>query len=74
MPGLAEQLALLPNDVKARLERYGFDAARLLKLGERLARGEVDSGVVEGVIEPPAPGDVTEVPAAGSAGLRAFAR
>jgi len=72
MPGLAEQLAALPTDVKARLERYHFDPERLLKLGARLARGEVDSGVVEGRIEPPAPGDVQELPQAGTPERRAL--
>ena len=41
MSRLAEQLAALPQDVKDRLNHYGFDPARLLKLGKRLAVGEV---------------------------------
>ena len=72
MSGLAEQLAQLPQDVKARLERYHFDPARLLALGARLARGEVDSGVVEGRIEPPRADDVKELPAAGTPERRAL--
>lgn len=66
MATLAEQLETLPEDVRQRLTRHGFDKARLLRLGERLARGEDDSGVVSGKIEAPYAGDVVELPAAGT--------
>lgn len=72
MSELEGQLAALPNDVKDRLARYGFDPKRLLKLGEKLARGEVDAGVVTGRIEPPAAGDVVTPPAVGTPEYKAL--
>jgi len=70
MSGLADQLEKLPPEVTARLQSYGFDRARLLRLGEKLARGEVDRGLVTGTIEPPDAGDVVELPEQGSARYR----
>jgi len=67
MASLAEELTTLPADVRQRLDRHGFDSARLLRLGERLARGEDDSGVVTGKIEAPYAGDVVQLPEPGSA-------
>ncbi|HEY3500516.1 MAG TPA: UTP--glucose-1-phosphate uridylyltransferase [Polyangiaceae bacterium] len=66
MGSLAEQIERLPADVLQRLASYGFERARLVKLGERLANGQDDSGVVSGRIEPPLPGDVTDLPPAAS--------
>ena len=66
MSGLAEQLERLPPEVTARLQTYGFDRARLLRLGANLARGEIDRGLVTGAVEPPAAGDVVELPEPGS--------
>jgi UTP--glucose-1-phosphate uridylyltransferase len=65
MSSLAEQIDRLPPDVLERLSRYGFDRARLVRLGERLASGHDDSGVVTGRIEAPLPGDVVKLPPAG---------
>ncbi len=70
MTTLAEELDQLPADVTERLARHGFDRARLLALGEKLARGEIDRGVVTGRVEPPAVGDVVELPEPGSAAHR----
>jgi UTP--glucose-1-phosphate uridylyltransferase len=66
MPALAEQLDKLPPEVTQRLLNHGFDRARLERLGAALARGEIDRGVVTGRIEPPASGDVVELPARGT--------
>jgi UTP--glucose-1-phosphate uridylyltransferase len=66
MPSLREQLALLDPDVRARLDQYHFDAERLITLGERLRRGEDDDGLIQGSVEPPLPGDVVELPEAGT--------
>jgi len=66
MSGLAEQLEKLPPEVKGRLQNYGFDRTRLLRLGANLARGEVDRGLVTGSVEPPAAGDVVELPEPGT--------
>jgi UTP--glucose-1-phosphate uridylyltransferase len=63
---LAEQLKALPDDVKQRLSQHGFDAERLVRLGESLAQGDADSGVVTGQIEPPAAGDVVTPPEPGT--------
>jgi UTP--glucose-1-phosphate uridylyltransferase len=67
MVSLAEQIERIPRDVSKRLERYGFDSERLIRLGERLRRGEDDRGIVTGRLEPPAEGDVLELPEPGSA-------
>lgn len=72
MTELADQLAALPADVKAHLERHGFDEQRLLALGAKLAQGVVDTGVVEGTMEPPLPGDVRTPPAPGTPAAREF--
>src|SRR5687767_6371225 len=66
MGSLAEQIERLPADVLQRLASYGFERARLVKLGERLATGQDDSGVVTGHIEAPLPGDVVDLPPTGS--------
>ena len=66
MATLAEELETLPADVRQRLTHHGFDQARLLRLGERLARGEDDSGVVTGKIEAPYAGDVVNLPEPGT--------
>jgi UTP--glucose-1-phosphate uridylyltransferase len=73
MSELKAQLAALPPDVKARLTHYGFDPERLLNLGAKLARGEIDAGVVTGKLEPPAPGDVVSPPALDTPEYRALA-
>jgi UTP--glucose-1-phosphate uridylyltransferase len=67
MPSLAEQIERIPRDVSKRLERYGFDPSRLIRLGELLRRGEDDRGIATGRLEPPAEGDVLELPEPGSA-------
>jgi UTP--glucose-1-phosphate uridylyltransferase len=66
MSTLADQLNKLAPEVSARLTRYGFDRERLLRLGAALTRGEIDRGVVTGSVEPPAPGDVVDLPERGS--------
>lgn len=70
MASLADELQSIPSDVTARLREHGFDAERLTRLGARLARGEDDSGVVTGSIEPPQAGDVVRLPERGSAERR----
>ena len=66
-PPLGEQLRQLPKDALETLARYHFDEARFLFLAERLRQGKDDAGVVEGRIEPPYDGDVTSMPAPGTA-------
>jgi UTP--glucose-1-phosphate uridylyltransferase len=71
MSELKQQVQALPPDVQERLSHYGFDPERLFALGAKLEAGEIDSGVVSGKLEAPAPGDVVTPPAAGTAEHRA---
>ncbi|HEV8548023.1 MAG TPA: UTP--glucose-1-phosphate uridylyltransferase, partial [Polyangiaceae bacterium] len=72
MSDLAAELDQLPGEVMARLLDHGFDRARLLRLGAALSRGEIDRGLVTGTMEPPAPGDVIDLPEPGSLAYRAL--
>ena len=72
MSDLAAELDQLPGEVMARLLDHGFDRARLLRLGAALGRGEIDRGLVTGTMEPPAPGDVLELPEPGTSAYRAL--
>jgi UTP--glucose-1-phosphate uridylyltransferase len=67
MTSLAEQIDRIPEHVSKRLDRFAFDRRRLVRLGEALRRGEDDSGVVSGRLEPPSASDVAELPEPGSA-------
>jgi UTP--glucose-1-phosphate uridylyltransferase len=67
MTSLAEQIDRIPEHVSKRLDRFAFDRRRLVRLGEALRRGEDDSGVVTGRLEPPSASDVAELPKPGSA-------
>jgi UTP--glucose-1-phosphate uridylyltransferase len=71
MSELKAQVEALPQDVKERLSHYGFDPERLFKLGSKLERGEIDSGLVTGKLTPPEPGDVMTPPAEGTPEHRA---
>jgi UTP--glucose-1-phosphate uridylyltransferase len=66
MSVLKTQLDALPQDVKDRLSHYGFDPGRLIALGEKLERGEIDAGVVTGKVEAPLASDVVDPPAEGT--------
>jgi UTP--glucose-1-phosphate uridylyltransferase len=67
MTSLESQLAALPADVHATLAECGFNAARLIELAKPLQEGVAADNLVKGTITPPAPGDVVELPAPGSA-------
>ncbi len=69
---LSRQLAALPADVRALLDHHRFNEARFLALADRLAGGRAgaESNRVAGRVEAPAPGDIAELPAAGSAEYR----
>jgi UTP--glucose-1-phosphate uridylyltransferase len=64
---LDTQLSDLPEDVKATLARFHFDAARFHQLSARLVAGEGAENHVKGVLTPPAPSDIPRLPEAGSA-------
>jgi UTP--glucose-1-phosphate uridylyltransferase len=66
MTTLAAQLAALPADIQKVLADCGFDAARLTRLAEPLRQGVTADNLVKGVIAPPAPGDVVQLPEPGS--------
>jgi UTP--glucose-1-phosphate uridylyltransferase len=71
---LRQELASLSPALRARLERSGFDPERLVRLArplfERAAgRAAADKDArnrIQGVVEPPAPGDVLDPPEAGT--------
>jgi UTP--glucose-1-phosphate uridylyltransferase len=67
MTSLDAQLAALPADVTVTLRNCGFDAARLVRLAKPLQDGVAADNLVKGKIEPPAPGDVVQLPEPGSA-------
>ncbi len=56
------------GETRELLDRFGFDAEAFETLRARVAAGELTpaSNVVEGVVEPPAEGDVTALPEPGS--------
>ena len=55
---------------RALLERFGFDEQRFTELASRVARGELTlaSNPVDGVVEPPEPGDIARLPEPGGPG------
>jgi UTP--glucose-1-phosphate uridylyltransferase len=63
-------LAELTRETLSTLERYGFDPERFESLRARVAAGELTaaSNVVDGVVEPPLPGDLTPLPEPGTDG------
>ncbi|HEY4013481.1 MAG TPA: UTP--glucose-1-phosphate uridylyltransferase [Polyangiaceae bacterium] len=67
---LRDEIAHLPSHLRARLDAAGFDADRLCALAAPLharARGEApgprdERNRVRGVVEPPRPGDIFDLP------------
>jgi UTP--glucose-1-phosphate uridylyltransferase len=59
------QLAALPADVQATLQRYGFDRERFRGLSQRVASGLPDDNTVRGQLSPPAPDDIDQLPQRG---------
>ena len=59
----------LDAGTRATLDRFGFDEELFESLRAKVASGQLspESNVVRGEIEPPAPGDVTPLPASGDA-------
>lgn len=55
-------------ETRVVLKRYGFDAERFALLAARVASGELSlaSNVVNGTVEPPAPGDIEALPPVGT--------
>jgi UTP--glucose-1-phosphate uridylyltransferase len=68
MPGsLEQQLDQLAPELRALLDAHRFDRKRFVELAARLSRGDTGDNRVVGNVEPPAPGDVADLPAPGSA-------
>ena len=61
------------RETRAILDRFGFDEQLFESLRARVASGELspEANLVRGVIEPPAPEDVTHLPAPGEPGYEA---
>jgi UTP--glucose-1-phosphate uridylyltransferase len=66
MASLEQQLSEIQPDVRRRLDEHGFNAARLVRLGASLARGEDDRGIATDRIEPPYANDVVKLPEPGT--------
>jgi UTP--glucose-1-phosphate uridylyltransferase len=73
--GVLGDLSLSAETVSL-LERYGFDRKTFEALRERLASGALSdaSNRLPGRVEPPAPGDVVQLPALGSSEREALTR
>ncbi len=70
---LANQLEALPSGQQDRLAAFGFDREWFLRLaGELMLEGRADN-TVRGVVAPPDPGDVADLPPVGSEERRALA-
>jgi UTP--glucose-1-phosphate uridylyltransferase len=66
MTTLDQQLSQLDPSILKLLERHHFDPARFGRLAARVRSGEPARNRVTGTVTPPAPGDVTPLPEAGS--------
>jgi len=63
---LDAQLQALPPDVQATLAHFHFDAERFRSLAARLKRGVQEDNQVRGTLTAPEPGDVQDLPPAGT--------
>jgi UTP--glucose-1-phosphate uridylyltransferase len=62
---LDARLAGLPADVRALLDRFGFDPVRFRALAEKLASGAPDDNVVSGRLSAPTSNDIQQLPPSG---------
>lgn len=62
---LDAQLAALPSDVRATLERHGFDRSRFFSLADRLASGVPEDNLVRGKLSAPEQQEIAPLPASG---------
>lgn len=62
---LDAQLAALPSDVRATLERHGFDRSRFFSLAARLASGAPEDNLVRGKLSAPDASDIVPLPPSG---------
>lgn len=79
---LREQIAALPAPLLERLNARGFDAERLVRWSTIVGKDRDSRNRLSGAVEPPAPGDIEDLPAEGTpeharckeAGLAALSR
>jgi UTP--glucose-1-phosphate uridylyltransferase len=64
---LDAQLAALPSDVRATLERHGFDRSKFFALAERVASGAAEDNLVRGKLSAPEARVLEPLPARGPA-------
>ncbi len=75
---LREDLASLDEALRARLALAGFDAEHLVRLARHLferasdARADTDRNRIQGLVAPPAEGDLLQAPVAGNPGYDGF--
>jgi UTP--glucose-1-phosphate uridylyltransferase len=69
---IREELSQLPAEVTALLARHHFDVTRFERLADRLKHGGTVDNRERGEVLPPAPEDVTALPARGSAEWQAL--
>jgi UTP--glucose-1-phosphate uridylyltransferase len=69
---LRREVASLPNEVRSRLDRAGFDPDRLVALAAPLQRGagvpaaDGSRNRIRGQVEPPRPGEIVDTPGSGA--------
>ncbi len=63
---LRQQLAELPGPIQTILNDHGFDLERFIRLADRLTGKVPHSNFVSGVLTPPTPEDIGEMPPLGS--------
>ncbi len=66
MSTLADEIAALPDDLRARLAARGFRAEQLLGWAQGVGKGRDDRNRLAGSVEPPAADDVDDAPVSGS--------
>ncbi|WP_437615215.1 UTP--glucose-1-phosphate uridylyltransferase [Sorangium sp. So ce834] len=66
MSSLAQQIAALPAPLLARLRARGFDPDRVARWAASIGKDRDARNRLPGTVEPPAPGDVMELPAEGT--------
>lgn len=79
---LRDQIAALPAPLLERLNARGFDAERLVRWSAIVGKDRDSRNRLSGTVEPPAPGDIEDLPAEGTpeharcreAGLAALSR
>jgi UTP--glucose-1-phosphate uridylyltransferase len=64
---LDDQLTGLPAQLRARIDKRGFDAAKLARWASEMSRGQAERNHLRGKVEAVKPSDIDSLPAVGSA-------